>query len=35
MKWWKTRYPELTIRIAQALDAARAQGLAVENAGTF
>ena len=35
MKWWRKRHPELTIRVAQALDAVQARGLTAENAGTF
>ena len=35
MKWWHQRHPELTTRVAQALDSARARGLTIENAGTF
>ena len=35
MKWWRRRHLELTIRVAEALDAARVRGLTSENAKTF
>ena len=35
MKWWRRRHLELTTRVAQALDSARARGLTAENVGTF
>ncbi|KAG0593838.1 hypothetical protein M758_UG024100 [Ceratodon purpureus] len=35
MRWWKRRHPELTIRAAQALKSARAQGLCPENVYSF
>ena len=35
MKWWRWRLPELTIRVAQALDSVWAKGPTTENVGTF
>ena len=35
MKWWKRRHPELTLRVAQALESTRAKGLCADNAKSF
>lgn len=31
MRWWKRRYPALTLRVSQALESAQAKGLCEEN----
>ena len=31
MHWWKRRHPNLTLRVSQALESARARGLCAEN----
>ena len=31
MRWWKRRHPNLTLRVSQALESARARGLCAEN----
>lgn len=35
MRWWKHRHPELTLRVSQALETARARGLCAENIQSF
>jgi hypothetical protein len=35
MRWWKRRHPELTLRVSQALETARAKGLCAENIKSF
>ena len=35
MRWWKRRHPELTLRVAQALETARARGLCAANIKSF
>ena len=35
MRWWKHRHPELTLRVSQALETARARGLCAANIQSF
>lgn len=35
MRWWKRRHPDLTLRVSQALESARAKGLCEENVRSF
>ena len=35
MRWWKRRHPELTLRVSQALEGARAKGLCEDNVRSF
>lgn len=35
MRWWRHRHPELTLRVSQALETARARGLCAENVESF
>ena len=35
LRWFKHRHPELTLRVSQALEASRAQGLCKENVQSF
>lgn len=35
MRWWKKRHPDLTLRVSQALESARAKGLCEENVMSF
>jgi hypothetical protein len=35
LRWFKRRHPELSVRMAQGLDAKRAQGLCTENVKSF
>ena len=35
LRWFKRRHPELSLRLAQGLDAKRARGLCAENARSF
>ena len=35
MHWWKKRHPNLTLRVSQAMESARARGLCEENVRSF
>jgi hypothetical protein len=35
MRGWRRRHPELTLRVSQALETARARGLCKDNVKTF
>ena len=35
MRWWRHRHPELTLRVSQALETARARGLCAQNVESF
>ena len=35
MRWWKKRHPNLTLRVSQAMESARARGLCEDNVRNF
>jgi hypothetical protein len=35
MRWWKKRHPNLTLRVSQAMESARARGLCEDNVRSF